>query len=111
MPETNDQTNSPQGRATGCLARLFWMILGNVCLLGCAKAISDRGAHALTPADLVFWTFVAALIGVRYVDIKRLEGLTAAGNPATITHWRRYVLFILVFSAIIWGSAHAIALL
>ncbi len=87
------------------------MLVGNVCLLACAKAISDRGAYTLGAADVVFWAFVALLIGVRYLDIRKLEGLTASGRPATIVHWRRYTLFIVAFSLVVWGSAHAIALL
>jgi hypothetical protein len=102
---------TPQGQFSGCLVRLFWMFLGNVVLLFSAKAISDREAYALSIADLVFWGFVLALIIIRRVDISKLGGLTAAGQPASMVHWRRYAIVLLVLALVLWGSAHGIAAL
>jgi hypothetical protein len=111
MPELNDQTSSAQGQGIGCLVRMFWMVAGNLLLLICAKAVLDRRGHGVGPADLVFWVLVAVLIGVRYLDVKKLNGETVSGKPATLVHWRRYALFLFLFAILLWGSAHAFALL
>jgi hypothetical protein len=46
------------------------------------------------------------MIIVRFLDIKFLDGQTAAGEPASIKHWRRYAIVLVVISAAIWAAAH-----
>jgi hypothetical protein len=47
------------------------------------------------------------LVTVRFLDIKFLDGQTATGQPASIKHWRRYAIVLVVISAAIWAAAHA----
>jgi len=109
MPVEDELTSSSQGRPGGCLARLFWMLIGNLCLLLCAKVISDGAAYALGPADLVFWAIIVLLMAVRYLDIRRFGGLTAWGQPASLGHWRRYAALLLIFALLLWFSARGVA--
>jgi hypothetical protein len=51
------------------------------------------------------------MIIVRFLDIKFLDGQTATGEPATLAHWRRYAVLLIVISAIIWSAAHAVVYL
>jgi hypothetical protein len=46
------------------------------------------------------------MIIVRFLDIKFLDGQTAAGQPASIKHWLRYAIALVVISAVIWATAH-----
>ena len=54
----------------------------------------------------VFWITIAAIILVRYLDIKFWGGMTAAGGPATIANWNRYTVALLIGSAVIWALFH-----
>lgn len=91
---------------SGCLVRLFWMGIGNVALALCAVAILRHRGDFLSAADIVYWALVAALIVVRFVDIRKFGGRTAAGEPASAAHWRRYLVFVIVGSLALWAIAH-----
>jgi hypothetical protein len=109
MSKTLKDTPTPPGLgAGGCLVRLGWMMAGNVALLFALAAIVQRRG-ALSPADIVFWAIAASCIGLRYLDIRRFNGLTVTSEPATMAHWRRYVVFMVAVSAATWGAAHALA--
>jgi hypothetical protein len=102
-------TNQPIDKQRGIsaiLARLFWMFLGNFMLMICAaNTIMGEGKSTRT-SDIIFWFAVSAMIIVRFLDIKFLDGLTATGKPASIKHWRRYAIVLVVISAVIWTAAH-----
>ncbi|TFH40572.1 MAG: hypothetical protein E4H01_16360 [Lysobacterales bacterium] len=94
----------------GILLRLTWLMFGNVLLMALAIAIAERqSAGFLTVVDAAFWTLVGGLALARYVDITRMKGQTASGEPATIGHWRRYLVTLLPLSVVVWGAAHAVA--
>lgn len=90
----------------GCLPRLVWMGVGNIGLIVAALAISKSAGW--TVADLLFWLVVAGLIGTRYVDIVRCQGMTADGQPATLAHFRRYAIVLLVIALVLWTAARAL---
>lgn len=94
----------------GILLRLTWLMFGNVLLMALAVAIAERrSAGFLTIVDAAFWILVAGLALARYVDITRMKGQTASGEPATVGHWRRYLLTLLPLSIVVWIAAHAVA--
>ena len=101
-------TDSNNQATVGCLARIFWMFAGNIVLVLSANFVRERQGGFLSVADLVFWAVVACLMAVRYIDIKRLNGLTATGQPASPTTWRRYAAILFVVSLALWGVAHAL---
>jgi hypothetical protein len=107
MSEHNSQTVDKQGTAAGVLARLFWMLFGNAILAFSAVFILHNRGGFLHTADLVFWITVAVLVLVRYLDIRFLNGLTAAGAPASMRHWIRYVVVLLAVAVVGWILAHA----
>ncbi len=93
----------------GCLLRLFWMLIGNVLLLFCAYGVFQHRSSVLGMADALYWAIVGSLLAARYVDIRYLHGTTSDGDPATMTHWRRYATVLGVVSTGLWLGAHAIA--
>ena len=105
-------TDSPPTEvgAGGCLVRLGWMIWGTAALLMTVVFIVKQ-AGAFSIADAVFWSIVAVCIGLRYVDIRYLNGQTASGEPATFTHWWRYSLLLGAVALALWGVAHVIGYL
>jgi len=89
------------------LVRLWWMLLGNAVLALSAVFIAHNTGGFFHAADAVFWCTVASLALTRYVDIRFLDGLTAAGAPASTRLWVKYSAVLVVLSAIVWALAHA----
>jgi len=107
-PVPQGSPNSPDSmHLSGCLVRAFWMIVGNVALLFCAFAILRHRGSFLSVADAIFWAIVFCLGAARFLDVVKLRGHTASGEPASTAHLRRYLLFLLAVSAILWTLAHA----
>ncbi|MEN6333851.1 MAG: hypothetical protein ABFE01_06280 [Phycisphaerales bacterium] len=107
MSARDDQIINRQGTPLGMLARLWWMFSGNMLLvLSLLFIVKSRGGF-FHPADWVFWIAVVSLVFVRYLDIKFLDGCTATGAYASMTHWTRYAAMLVIFAIVAWGLAHA----
>lgn len=96
---------------SGCLVRLAWMLFGNVALFVLAVFISQRPGGAFSAFDVAYWAVVAAVIGLRYLDIRSFKGQTATYEPATMAHWRRYAIVVVAAALVACGLAHGIAYL
>lgn len=90
----------------GCLPKIFWMMMGPLGLL--LAALSVFMSAGWTMADAVVWLLIGLLIGARYVDIARFKGETINDQPATMVHFRRYALLVLVAGAALWTLARAL---
>jgi hypothetical protein len=99
----------PSAPFVGALARLYWMLLGNGILVFAALGIAQQGHGHAWAAEAVFWTAVASIILVRYLDIALLGGTTASGQPASLRDWRRYAVCLLAIALAVWVVAHAVA--
>lgn len=104
-------TSPPHDRGVGCLARLFWMMLGYLVLLFAGVAIAQAPRRwSLSEADLAYWGTLAGMIAARYGDIRYLGGRTSDGQQlATWADWKRYSLLLLAFGFVIWIVLHAVA--
>lgn len=91
----------------GCLLRLFWMAFGNLALLGVAALIFERKAFSII--DAIYWLLVIALASARYIDIRRFNGLTVEGEPATAVHLRLYIVKLIILAAVLWVVVHLLA--
>ena len=109
MPAPTNQTTDKQRGALAILARIFWMFLGNFALMVCAANIFMGESSSTRISDIIFWCVVPAMIIVRFLDIKFLDGQTTTGEPATLSHWRQYAVLLIIISAVIWLAAHAVA--
>lgn len=104
---TKQSSVQPQYQSpAGCLPRLFWMAFGNIALV--MAALSIYTSAGWSTADLALWLIVGLLIGARYIDIVRYKGTTIHGEPATMAHFMRYVLIILMVGAGVWAVARAL---
>ncbi len=109
MEKEQDKPISQQANA-GCLSlivRLTWMVVGNGLLFFTAIFIAQQRAGVIL--DILFWGAVAGLVLTRYIDITIFHGQTAENEPATLHHWRRYALLLIVVAAGIWVVAHGAA--
>ena len=89
--------------ATGCLARLTWLLGGPFLLLALAAAIYRNDHGALSLPSLGYWVVALLAVGVRYLDVHRLHGETVKGEPATDRDVRAYAARLLGFAAALWG--------
>jgi hypothetical protein len=102
-------TNRPidkQGGILAILARPFWMFFGNFALMICAANIIMGKSSSTRISDIIFWCAVVAMIIVRFLDIKFLDGQTTTGEPASLAHWRKYAIILVICSGVIWAAAH-----
>jgi hypothetical protein len=105
--DKNPQQNNPQPEQSSFFAlivRLTWMAFGNLLLIIIAFCIAQQRAGIVL--DLLFWAWVAGLILIRYIDITVFHGQTVDNEPATLQHWRKYSLLLIVISALGWIGAH-----
>lgn len=101
------ELSQPSENGSGCLLRVYWMLLGNVLVAITAAKIVEAG-RGITIEDVVYWLFVLSLIAARFVDIRSLDGRTNKGEPATMSHWYHYVLTVLGLSGVLWLVAHGV---
>jgi hypothetical protein len=102
-------TNQPIDKQSGILAilaRIFWMFIGNFTLMICAANIIMGESNSTRTSDIIFWCVVLAMITVRFLDIKFLDGQTSTGEPASIKNWRKYAILLAIIAAVIWSAAH-----
>jgi hypothetical protein len=107
MSARDDQITDRQSSPLGVLARLWWMLLGNMVLALSLIFIFHNQGGFFHPADWVFWITVATLVPVRYLDIRFLDGQTATGRYASTADWIKYVVLLIACATILWAIAHA----
>ncbi len=105
--ETDHSERRPAASSLlGCLIPVFWMLIGNGILAICALVIAANQSSILNSADALYWITVGCLLVARFVDIRYLGGRTSEGNSATMAHWRRYAVILVVMSAVLWILVH-----
>jgi hypothetical protein len=110
-PNTGSNSTLSQQSGLGFLARFGWFLIGPATAIISLIVILENRQANFSLADVVLWCTVAACIGLRYVDISRLNGLKATGEPASIADWRRYTLILLIVVLMLWGIARRVAIL
>lgn len=76
---------------SGCLLRLYWMLLGNVIVLASAGMMAKTGNLLLYGS--VYVITVATIIFARYADIRYFNGHKAdASGPASMGDWKKYAV-------------------
>lgn len=100
------QASIPQSSATGCLLRIFWMGIGNIILFFCLTYTFHNRVYGLTLVDLGYWLTVVAMIAIRWVDIRAYQGDTVTGEPASLSHWRKYTVRLIVGALVAWTIIH-----
>ncbi len=104
--QQSEQKSESQRGCLPVLVRLAW-IFGGILLVFCAVFIAQGKAPVL--ADLVLLVFTFVLILIRFVDIKFLHGETMDNKPATLKHWRRFSITVLIAAGLLYSLAKIIA--
>ena len=93
----------------GVFLGMFWLLWGNIILVSMAVKISQQ--HTFSTYDIIYWVTVALLAITRYCDIKFFKGITIRGSQATMKHWRKYILYLLLASVVLWILANGLSVL
>lgn len=108
MTVQNQQLPQNTEEGTGCLPalpRLLWMFGGPITLIFCLLyMVLGRATLAV---DSIYVLSVCSMVVVRYLDIKLYKGEKFNGQPATLNHWRRYSLALLLGAAVLFAAAKA----
>jgi hypothetical protein len=86
------------------------MLIGPATAIISLLVIFQNRQGGFSSADAALWCVVFACIAVRYLDVSRLNGLTATGKPASLVDWRRYSLILLLVALVLWSIARWAAL-
>jgi hypothetical protein len=110
-PNVQPDSHVPQQSGLGYLARFIWMLIGPAVAIISLMVMFQNQQGRFSSADTVLWCAIVACVGLRYLDISRLNGLKATGEPASIADWRRYAIVVVVVALAIWGIARRVAFL
>lgn len=105
----NQQIPTKPESSSGCLSiivRLTWIFGVSLLIFG-AIFIIQGNVPGL--ADAIFWLITLGLILARYVDIRYLKGETTENKPATLKHWRRYSVILLIAAGLLYLLAKILA--
>jgi hypothetical protein len=101
------RTAPPTASAWGAAIRVYWMLVGNaLAFLLAASEIHDP-VH-LVWKDVLFAALVVSLPAARWLDVRKLGGTTADGEPVTAAGLRRYSIAVLAAFAAIGVGFHAV---
>jgi len=98
----NDQAQIKPNPSLGVLARFYWMAIGPMIIILIAIAIMMKSFEKNAITNLTYWGLVLSVILIRYLDIRYLKGETADGEPATMKHWKRFCMLLLIIYTVLW---------
>jgi hypothetical protein len=104
----NQQIPAKSESSSGCLSifvRLTWIFGVSLLVFGAIFIIQGKAPGL---ADAVFWLIALGLVLARYVDIRYLKGETSDNKPATLKHWRRYSVVLLIAAGLLYLLAKII---
>lgn len=81
------------------------MFGGNGLLAYMVFYVIHHPSRSVMIPGLMYAGTLIAMIVVRYVDIRFLNGETAEGKPATLAHWRQYSVILIAVALIVWIAA------
>lgn len=84
------------------------MIVGNAIIYASLATIAMKGHAFPSVLDAVVWVTVVLTVVARRIDITRWHGKTASGEAATLSHWQRYAVSVVMVTAAASALAHAI---
>lgn len=113
MPENTLNTphtpDAPPTAPAGCLLRLVWTMAGSAVIYLVMAMIAATKPPLPSSLDFVVGGTVIVMLAARWLDITRCNGRTLNDEPATLSHWRRYAVLLVISTLAVWSIAHWIA--
>ena len=107
--KSNHFQDDKQNSGKAVLARVYWMLIGNIILISIAIAVYSSHKK-FSWLDIFYLFIVLSLVSIRYFDIKYWGGQTSTGERATISDWRRYSLFMIFLTLLVLAAVHGLGL-
>ncbi len=85
----------------GFFIRIYWMLYGNIITIFIALYILLKNPESSTLLSIFYFLNIACLVFLRYVDIRYLNGMTTECEPATMSHWKKYSIILIISSIIL----------
>ncbi len=98
----NSQNKTEYSSGAGCLVRFYWMFIGTALLAILFALLLQKHPKIPSLLDVGCLLTLASLVFVRYIDIRYLKGDTGEGTPATMNHWRKYSIALVIGSLTVW---------
>lgn len=101
--------DSPR-QGSGLLVRLGWMVGTTLTMLITGFVILSTPTWTFGVSDAVYWGGALGAVALRYLDIKRYDGETSNGEPATMAHFARYTVALVGSAVAFWTIAQSVHL-
>ena len=108
-PVDSNSSNPKYSSGFILLLRLYWMFIGHIAVFMAAVTICINQLQSSILVNSLFFVAVICLPISRYIEIKKYHGETADGEPATMSHWKRFSIMVAAYSIVLWLAAQAIA--
>jgi hypothetical protein len=89
-------------------ARLTWILLGPLALLGITWGIVSKGTGWLTGLDAAFGIVVGLMLLGRWVEHRSGSATALTGEPATPEQFKRYMTFLPPLAVAVWIIANVV---
>jgi hypothetical protein len=90
------------------VARLTWIFVGPLALLGITYGIVSGGAGWLTGFDAAFGIVAGLMLLGRWAEQRSGTAMTLTGEPATPEQLKRYVTILVPVTAGVWVIANVV---
>ena len=88
--EQHAESQPAEASGAGCVVRIGWLVVGPATVAVTTAILARNSDSSVVGLSAVYWGAVLAMIALRYLDVARLGGMTADGEPATKDDFRRY---------------------
>ena len=109
LPDPNSRDSQPATSPLGCLIHLFCNLIGYGFLFISAGTIIKYKGLYFPFVDLIFWLIALSIIITRFIDIRFFQGETIDNEPATMSHFWKYLMAVLGLAVFLWTCAHLLA--
>ena len=105
---TPSASAEPRDQFGGCLIRILWTAVGNATLLIVAMVILREPPWDVGLEDIAFFAVLAGVIGLRYVEVMRLDRALQVAEPITPRQLVRFAVALSGFWIVIWLVARSL---
>jgi hypothetical protein len=108
LEPADQNTSKPISSLAVLGARLTWMLLGPLAVLGFTWGIVSQGTGWFTGLDAGFGIVVGLMLLARWVEHRSGTATTLTGEPATPEQFKRYMTLLPPLAVAVWIVANVV---